>query len=223
MIGMAECQGTGEQKSVRAEAAILAVFDLDGTLLRGDSFLPFMTGYAWARRRIRPLLTLPLWVGLYAANLLPDHRAKQRVLISFLRGESRGTVSEYAARFCKRWIRPRLYAPVLSQLRWHQSEGHRVVLLSASPDVYVEAVGRLLGVDEVVCTRVCGSADSWDGALDGPNCKGEQKLVRLCSHLTVDTWPGESYAYGDSKSDLPVLQWATNGFLVGRRGELLPL
>lgn len=216
--------GLTKQESVRdlatAKTGILAVFDLDGTLVRGDSFLPFMTGFARSRQRIRPLVSLPFWVGLYAARLLPDHRAKQRVMISFLRGETRGTVSEYAAQFCERWIRPRLFDQVLSRLRWHQSEGHRVVLLSASPDVYVKVVGRMLGIDEVVCTRVCGSTESWDGSLAGPNCKGEQKIVQLCTHLAAATWPGESYAYGDSKSDLPVLRWATHGFLVGRRGEL---
>jgi phosphatidylglycerophosphatase C len=157
---------------------------------------------------------------LYAAKLLPDHRAKQRVLVSFFRGEPRTAVSEFAAGFCDHWVRPRLHEPVFGKLNWHLTAGHRVVLLSASPDVYVEAVGRALGIDEVICTRVRGTTECWDGALDGPNCKGEQKLVRLRGHLDADSWAGESYAYGDSQSDLPVLRWATHGFLVGRRGEL---
>ena len=38
----------------------LAVFDLDGTLVRGDSFLPFLLSYAWRYRRFRPLLTASL-------------------------------------------------------------------------------------------------------------------------------------------------------------------
>jgi phosphatidylglycerophosphatase C len=175
----------------------LAVFDLDGTLVRGDSFLPFAVGYARARRRLRPLVTLPVWVGLYAARLLPDHRAKQRVLVSFFRGECPAAVADYAEAFVERWVRPRLLGPVSERLTGHLSAGHRVVLLSASPDLYVETVGRALGIGEVVCTRVRRTAAAWDGALDGPNCKGEQKLVRLCAHLGRGDWPTETFAYGD--------------------------
>jgi phosphatidylglycerophosphatase C len=198
----------------------LAVFDLDGTLIRGDTFLPFAVGYARARRRLRPILTLPLWVGLYAARLMPDHRAKERVLTSFFRGECPTKVGEYATAFTETWVRPRLHEPVFARLTEHLSAGHRVVLLSASPDLYVGAVGRALGIEEILCTRVRRTATAWDGALDGANCKGEQKLVRLRAHLGIDAWLGESFAYGDSSSDLPVLRWASHGFLVNRRGEL---
>jgi phosphatidylglycerophosphatase C len=201
----------------------LAVFDLDGTLVRGDTFLPFAVGYSRARRRFRPLVTLPVWLGLYAVRLLPDHSAKQRVLVSFFRGEPRAAVAEYAEGFVARWVRPRLHELVFDRLNEHLAAGHRVVLLSASPDLYVEAVGRALGIDEVVCTRVRGTEVAWDGALVGPNCKGEQKLVRLWAHLGTDTWMAESFAYGDSASDLPVLRWATQGFLVNRRGALTPV
>jgi HAD superfamily hydrolase (TIGR01490 family) len=198
----------------------LAVFDLDGTLIRGDSFLPFAVGYARANRRMRPLATLPIWLGLYAARLMPDHRAKERVLMSFFRGECPVRVSEYATAFSESWIRPRLREPVFARLTEHLSDGHRVVLLSASPDLCVEPVGRALGIGEVLCTRTRRTPTACEGALDGPNCKGEQKLVRLRAHLGMETWSGESFAYGDSSSDLPVLQWATHGFLVGRSGEL---
>jgi HAD superfamily hydrolase (TIGR01490 family) len=169
---------------------------------------------------VRPLVTLPVWVGLYAARVMPDHRAKQRVLVSFFRGEERAAVAEFADAFAERWVRPRLHGPAFDRLTEHLSSGHRVVLLSASPDLYVEAVGRALGIPEVVCTRVRCTADAWDGSLDGANCKGEEKLARLRGHLGADGWAGESFAYGDSRSDLPVLKWATHGFLVRRDGSL---
>lgn len=203
-----------------ADSRPLAVFDLDGTLVRGDTFLPFVVGYARARRRVRPLVTLPVWVGLYAARVMPDHRAKQRVLVSFFRGEHRAAVAEFADAFAERWVRPRLHGPVYDRLTGHLTSGHRVVLLSASPDLYVDAIGRALNIPEVVCTRVRRTADAWDGALDGANCKGAEKLARLRAHLGADGRAGETFAYGDSRSDLPVLKWATHGFLVRKDGSL---
>ena len=40
----------------------LAIFDLDGTLLRTDSFLPFLITYAWRRGRLFPLAVLPFYL-----------------------------------------------------------------------------------------------------------------------------------------------------------------
>ena len=199
----------------------LAVFDLDGTLVARDTFLPFLLRYAWTRRRLRPLLTLPIYLGLYACRLLSDRAAKERVLISFLRGRSKFETAEDATRFARTWVQPRMRTEVMSKLREHQQAGHRVVLLSASPDVYVPAIARELGITEVVCTRVAGDDATWNGALVGGNCKGTAKLDRLREYLGCDRWATESFAYGDRPHDLTVLRWAGSGFLVTRRGRLI--
>jgi phosphatidylglycerophosphatase C len=204
-----------------AAARPLAVFDLDGTLTARDTFLPFLVSYARRRRRLRPLLTLPVYLGLYACRVLSDRAAKERVLVSFLRGRCRREVADHADWFARTWVPPRLRPDVLGKLREHQRSGHRVVLLSASPDVYVPAIARELGIDEVICTQVACDGATWAGALAGPNCKGAAKLARLQEYLGCERWGGESYAYGDRPHDLAVLRWAGAGYLFTRRGGLV--
>jgi phosphatidylglycerophosphatase C len=206
---------------IAVDSRPLAVFDLDGTLVTRDTFLPFFLSYAWNRRRLRPLMTLPVYLGLYACRLLSDHAAKERVLVSFLRGQSKLETAEAAARFARTWVPSRVRAAVGEKLREHQRAGHRVVLLSASPDVYVPAIARELGITEVICTRVAGDDSTWDGALVGGNCKGTAKLDRLREYLGCDRWAPESFAYGDRPHDLMVLRWAGAGFMVTRRGKLV--
>ena len=200
----------------------LAVFDLDGTLVRGDTFLPFLISYAWRHRRWRPLLTLPFWLALYACRILSDSAAKQRVLIAFLRGQSRAKVERHAEWFCQSWVRPRLRESVIERLQAHQQAGDRVILLSASPDPYVPAIGRMLGIEEVLCTRVVRVGDDWEGTLLGENCKGEGKVRRMAEYLKTQSAPPGSWTYGDSPSDLPLLGWVSNGAMV-RRGQLMTL
>jgi phosphatidylglycerophosphatase C len=183
----------------------LAVFDLDGTLVARDTFLPFLVSYALSRRLFRPLLTLPAYLLLYACRLLSDRAAKERVLVSFLRGRHKLDVAAHADLFSRTWVPPRLRADVVGKLREHQRAGHRVILLSASPDVYVPAIARELGITEVICTEVAGDADTWNGALAGPNCKGVAKLGRLCEYLGCDRPHAATYAYGDRPHDLAVL------------------
>jgi phosphatidylglycerophosphatase C len=199
----------------------LAVFDLDGTLVRGDTFLPFLVSYAWKRRRLWPLLVLPVYLGLYACRVLSDRAAKERVLVSFLRGRCRAEVAEHAAWFARTWVPRRLRAEVAGRLREHLAAGDRVILLSASPDVYVAAIAGELGIAEVICTPVAGDAARWHGKLAGPNCKGPAKLIRLQEYLGCELWGAKSHAYGDRSHDLPVLRWAGAGYLVTRRAGLV--
>jgi phosphatidylglycerophosphatase C len=199
----------------------LAVFDLDGTLVARDTFLPFVVSYARRHRLIRPLVTLPTYLALYACRILSDRAAKERVLKSFLQGRPKRLVAEHAEWFARAWAMPRLRPVVVDRLRDHQRAGHRLVLLSASPEVYVPAIARELGIGEVVCTRVAGDDDVWHGGLTGPNCKGPAKLTLLCEYLSCEQWPAESFAYGDSRHDLDVLRWADSGFLVTRRSGLV--
>jgi phosphatidylglycerophosphatase C len=204
-----------------AAVAPLAVFDLDGTLVRGDTLLPFLVSYARRRRALRPLLALPLWLGLYACRLISDAAAKRRLLVAFVGGHRRSDVDEHAEWFARRWLPGRLNEDVAARLRVHQRAGHRVILLSASPDVYVGAIARQLGVTEVVCTRVAGDAATWHGALAGPNCKGVAKLRLLLDYLGCDRWPADSFAYGDRPHDLLVLRWAATGLMRTRRSGLV--
>ncbi|HEY1380166.1 MAG TPA: HAD-IB family hydrolase [Gemmataceae bacterium] len=199
----------------------LAVFDLDGTLTARDTFLPFLVTYARRRRHVRPLAVLPVYLGLYACRVLSDRAAKERVLVSFLSGRGKSDVADHADWFARTWVPPRLRPAVVDRLREHQRAGHRVVLLSASPDVYVPAIARELGITEVVCTPVACDDATWHGRLAGPNCKGAAKLARLREYLGCDRWAGESYAYGDRPHDLDVLRWAGAGYLVTRRAGLV--
>jgi HAD superfamily hydrolase (TIGR01490 family) len=201
----------------------LAVFDLDGTLIHGDSFIPFFVHYARRRRRVGPLVTLPLYVSLYVGKLMSDRTAKQHLVRTFFGGEPLTAIAEHADWFCQAWLPRRLRAAAVERLREHQRQGHRVILLSASPDLYVPAIGKALGITEVVCTQVCVDGDCCAGRLAGANCKGAAKVELLRAYLGADRPPPESYGYADQHHDLPLLQWLTYGYLLDRSGGFRPV
>lgn len=200
----------------------LAVFDLDGTLVRKDTFLPFLFSYGRRYRRYLSCALMPFPIVAYLAKLMSDRSAKQRLVASFLRNQPQARIDEHAEWFCEHWVTPRLNEPVVEALRRHQSMNHRVILLSASPSVYVPRIGEFLGISEVVCTRVGIQNDTCLGTLVGPNCKGEAKLETLKTYLGMPHPPFGSSSYGDSKHDFPVLRWVDNGLLV-RGTQLLPV
>jgi len=209
----------------RMQAEIpIAVFDLDGTLLTGDTFLPFVISYAWRHACMRRLLVLPICIVGRILRVVSAQRAKHAVIRTVFRGESSEHIAEHAESFCREWLARRLRREVESRLREHLRAGHRVLLVSASPDFYVTTFARLLQIPEVVCTRVAHVAGKCSGDLASNNCKGHEKVTMLKQYLNCEQPPDESCAYGDSHSDMPVLRWVKYGFFVsGWSGRIMSL
>ena len=120
----------------------LAVFDLDGTVARHDTFGPFLWGYLWRRpwRLPRALLALPA-AARFVLNR--DRGAfKGAVIHALLGGASRASLERWAARFVPALIDRGLYAEALAAIAMHRTRGESLLLMSASTDLYVPLIGR---------------------------------------------------------------------------------
>ena len=100
----------------------------------------------------------------------------------------------------------------------HRAAGDRLVLLSASPDLYVPRIGGLLGFERTLCTELewdstPPSEDRLDGALRTANRRGEEKSRCLAS-LRTEYPELPVVAYGNSRSDIPHLREADRALLV---------
>jgi phosphatidylglycerophosphatase C len=194
----------------------VAAFDWDGTLTRRDCVVPFLTTVAGGPALSRRLAATPL--SLISAVMRQDRdRLKQLGVAAAFTGRALGEVAErgehFAERVQQRWLRP----DTLARLRWHQAMGHRVVIVSASLSPYLEPLGSTLGVDAVVCTMLQTDGLRYTGGLDGPNCRGVEKVTRFTAwSRTVGDDVDLAWAYGDSAGDEPLLALATNAVRVTR-------
>lgn len=194
----------------------LAAFDFDGTLSERDSLLPFLARVA-GRRRVATALAVDATAmreGRDAYKVAVLHRVLAGRPVDELREEGR----TYAAELVRSGLRP----GVRSRLDWHHEQGHEVVLVSASLDVYLDEVGRLLGLAHVYCSTLeVDATGACTGGLVGGNCRGERKAELLRGHLGGAE--RELWAYGDSSGDDAMLALARHGFRVSRRGALAPV
>jgi phosphatidylglycerophosphatase C len=193
---------------------LLAAFDLDGTLTRRDTLTPFLLRAIGANRTSRAILasSLPL---ARAAALRGPHRdiAKAALLRRVLGGLPLAPLAEAAESFADHVVASGLRPEMRARLDWHRAEGHELVLVSASPELYVTPIGRRLGFDAILATRLEVDAEGrLTGRLEGANCRGPEKVVRLRE------WRGDTvevaYAYGDSAGDREMLAVATKPTLV---------
>ena len=179
----------------------LAVFDLDGTLTRRDTFFPFVLGLLWRHPSRWPRVLL--LISPVAGYLLRRDRGalKGGILHTLFDGLAREQVELWAQAFAAAVVPTRMFSQAVAAFRQHLGAGDHVVLLSASPDLYVPEIGRLLGANEVVCTEVRWAGDRLDGRLTSANRRDHEK-ARVLAGLRARLPGIPAIAYGNSTVDL---------------------
>jgi HAD superfamily hydrolase (TIGR01490 family) len=122
-------------------------------------------------------------------------------------------------------VLPRVREDVLQRLREHQTQGHRVIIVSGTLSPLLAAVGQVLGVEETVGTEPVLRDGRYSGATQMPACQGPGKVTRLAQHLgdATDIEWQQSYAYADSLTDLPLLERVGHPVAVYPDAELTAL
>jgi phosphatidylglycerophosphatase C len=191
--------------SAQAVTRRLAVFDLDGTLTRHDSFGPFLLGLLrrnpWRYLRL-PMLLIPA-LG-YLLRLLDRGALKGAVLRTLFSGLPRTEIQNWARAYAPHVIQHEMFVEALAAFRAHLAAGDHVVLLSASPDIYVPEIARELGANECICTQIRWTKDQLDGRLASANRRDYEKL-RVLNKLKALHPDLPVAAYGNSTADLPHL------------------
>src|SRR5271167_1455973 len=197
----------------------VALFDLDGTLTWRDTLAPFLLGFL----RRHPHRALCLWrlpIALFYYWEQRDRGAlKSSVIRMVMRGASRPVLEAWAEAFV-RDLKPRhKFRPLaLRVLEAHRAAGDHPVLLSASPDLYVARIGRMLGFEHTLCTELEWRIDRLDGRLKTENRRGEEKL--RCLRLIRERYRGlPIIAYGNSSSDLDHMRHTDRALLVNGNSE----
>jgi phosphatidylglycerophosphatase C len=201
----------------------IALYDLDRTVTRAPTFTPFLVHMAASGNPLR-LLGVPLWVLAmlgYKAKFCGRKPLKQfglRLLVGRVVRSARmqPRIDAFVARQLARNIQPGARAKIAAD----RAAGVRLVLVTAAPEIYAEALAQALGFEACIATR-----HQRDGAgnllalIDGENNYGEQKVARVEDWLAGQGLARADWhltAYTDHASDAPILNYADTGVLVGR-------
>lgn len=163
-----------------------------------------------APRKYLGMLTLGLTVLLFALRLRDHGQVKSAFIRSTLRGQPRSRIEAWTAEFVAAILATGIFRDALSRIEQHRKEGARLVLMSASTDLYVPAFGAALGFDEVICTGVRWDGDRLDGHLTTPNRRGPEK-TRCFEQIRKGF---TTAAYGNAGSDLDHMRLADQSLLV---------
>ena len=200
---------------------VVAAFDFDGTLTDRDTLVPFLM-LAFGRVRVAATFAALAATGIgYLLRRVSIDEFKRRVLRRLVAGRPAQRLRALGpahARAIARWLRP----AALARLEWHRAQGHRLVLVSSTLDLYLRPLAAQLGFDDLLCSRLAerrdaAGVDRFTGEIDGVDCTGAEKARRLAALLgRLDAH--EVHAYGDSDGDRELLAAADHAHFRPFRG-----
>jgi HAD superfamily hydrolase (TIGR01490 family) len=188
----------------------IAFFDFDGTITYNDSFYAFLRyTNSWAALIGGGVVLGPTLLG-YMTGLVPNWTAKQKVFAHFFAGRSRSAFLEQARAFSRAVLPGLVKTSALERIAWHRRQNHKIAVVSASLEPYLEDWCREQGLD-LICTKVEIVADRVTGNFITPNCYGPEKVRRIAETYNMKE-VSYIYAYGDSCGDREMLDLAQEKF-----------
>jgi len=192
-----------EERGVR-----LALFDLDNTLLAGDS------DHAWGEFLCqRGLVDAEAYRARndafyqdYLAGTL-DVEAYQNFCQELLGRSEMAQLQQWHAEFMRDHIEPIVLTKGEALVRRHHEAGDRVAIITATNRFITGPIARRLGVDTLLATE-CGMQDGrYTGRLTDVPCFQAGKVTRIERWLREnDQSLDDAYFYSDSRNDLPLLE-----------------
>ncbi len=189
----------------------VAFFDLDGTLIAGYSIvaLAWETARRGATRgELRQTAKLMRALARQQANGSGGsyHKLVRRLSRS-LTGISEDSLYELGEQAYQRSLARSLYREAISLVEAHRAAGHHLVIVTAASSYQVAPVARVLGIEDVRCTRLEVIDGRFTGKVISPMCYGEGKALaarRVAREQQARL--GDCWFYTDSSADLPLLR-----------------
>lgn len=193
----------------------IAFFDFDGTLTRHDSFIQFALfakgRYGLIKAMIKSLPELLKW----KLGIISNSEAKEALFGSLFRGMKMDVFQEYGKKFAS-YIEGDLRVGMIQKLKYHQHQGDKVIIVSASIGDWIRPWATDNGIDEVLATEAEVDDDNiLTGKFRTRNCHGQEKANRI-KQLFPDIDHHETWAYGDSSGDDAMLSIVTHPLKVGK-------
>jgi len=182
----------------------LAVFDLDGTVLEGDSFRAFLF-FLYLKKRARfSNWRTGITVSCKRKLRLVSHQEFKAGILHPLKGMTRDEIDAWGYELFNVVGREVIRHDADDRIRACREKGHQVVLATASPDVYVRSFVDILKIATYLAVRLSYSEGGrFTGELEDGPMLGDDKLGQIRARSDDQSI---ALAFSDSESDLALVR-----------------
>lgn len=186
----------------------LAIFDLDNTLLGGDS------DHAWGQFLIDQGIVDSAYYQQANDRFYQQYQQGTLDINEFLEfalrplaAHEKPQLDQWHLQFMRDYIAPLRLAKADTLLQQHRQQGDYLLIITATNLFVTGPIADSLGVDHIIATLPEFKDGAYTGKVDGTPCFQAGKVQRLNEWLaTSDQSLRGSYFYSDSINDLPLLE-----------------
>ncbi len=203
----------------------LAIFDLDNTLLTGDTDV-LWCDFLIAQGRLDAATFAAANADMEQRYQAGNATAQEfcAFYVSLLKGISRGEGESLRQHFFDEWIRPRICADARALVEEHRASDDTLILSTATNRFITELTAQDLGIEHLIAIEVESIDEVFTGRTLGVLNMREGKVTRLNEWLLARSWPDsliqEATFYSDSINDLPLLSVVANPIAVDPEPKL---
>lgn len=190
----------------------LAIFDLDNTLLGGDS------DYQWGRFLVEQNIVDGAEHSRQNEQFYKDYldgtldiRAYQRFALGPLIGRDADTLESWHRQYMREKIQPLLLPAAHYLLDWHRNQGHLPMIITATNRFITAPIAGAFGVEHLLAVEPEIKGGHYTGEIVGIPTFQQGKVERLQIWLEEAGYNlAGAWFYSDSHNDLPLLEAVDN-------------
>ncbi len=199
----------------------IAFFDFCETLVdfqTADAFVHFIRKRYGNKRMKRLNRVISFLCGIYILpiieKVIPNKSINKRLVLSQLKGLTQDKIEQYAFEYYNEKIKPHEIHQLIEQLHKYQKEGYRIVLVSGGYDKYLRffAEDNNIVTEDIISTKIDFHNGVCSGKIAGLDCMGRNKISLLEQKFVKKDI--SSVSFSDSKTDLPMLLWTDDCYVV---------
>ena len=193
----------------------LALFDLDNTILAGDS------DYNWSRFLIQEGYLDGAIHAEKNEKFYADYKAGTLDIFAFvefqfkpLARNPRTVLNQLLKKYVEEVIKPMITEKARALVKRHQDEGDLIIVITATNSFITRPIAELFGIENLIGTDPEEKEGEFTGKVSGLPSFKEGKVTRLEAwlkgkNLSLASFEN-SYFYSDSHNDLPLMQKVTH-------------
>ena len=190
----------------------LAIFDLDNSLLDGDS------DHSWGEYLVKKRIVDEAFHAETNSRHFSDYNAGRlnfdefiRFQLAPLKNNPRDVMERIRKEFLNEIIEPMISDDAHSLVSHHRKEGHTLMIITATNRFITDPIAERFGIDLLIATEVEEVDGKFTGRTFGIPSFGEGKVHRLKEWLGgTNESLSQSWFYSDSHNDLPLMQLVDN-------------
>lgn len=185
----------------------LAIFDLDNTLLAGDSdhaWGEFLMQIGAVNADYYRLKNNEFYLAYQNGTL--DISEYLEFSLAPLAENPIDTLLSWQQQFLNQVIKPWVKIDALNLVKHHQQQGHTCLIITATNNFITAPIAKLFNIDILLATQAEKIDNQFTGKVSGTPCFQAGKIIKLNDWLSGKDHTLEgSYFYSDSHNDIPLL------------------